>query len=512
MQHESGEEYHDVAREFKALSHIIYRTDTLAPAWEAYVALVSLDRKYKNANSKSSIPRTALHKVARLLSKEQPRTRQIFTRLLSVLTTLKSIGGTIQTWEWNSLIDAGGKGWRKASIKDYRSSLGIFKDTLDISSQTSNKDAATHPNIVTFTILLSLSARTLLPSAIGHAESLLASSGLPLNNITRRALIPFYTKTNQLHILRDIALAAVSESLDIEFINACIWAYAYHGRLRTALMIYARLRRNVSAAEGGLSESSEEDEMDQVFDENSILSIPGFLEKATMPPDAVTYTSLIQALCYHGDLIAALTVFRDMITTVDPSTKQERAAALAQPLCFQPSMGVYRGIFLGFARHAGAPRGTRLRGDENIDQIPLPEFAARLAASQGLEDTPIPPPRTVEFDTPWSLDNLEKLFTRFLQMQWARSGVLDKSGEYPVQIPSDRVVYWIMTAFKKASHHDPLVVSSAWDRLHIRFKDTPLRKRMSHRLRKFEEDLEKQLRKLDHKKKRVNTFASKPVK
>ncbi|KIJ56823.1 hypothetical protein M422DRAFT_218508, partial [Sphaerobolus stellatus SS14] len=436
IEDDSGVEDHDDSKAFNDLARIIFQAYTVPPAWSAYTMLLELDKRRRATGKRSGIPRPALHKLARLLGKQSPRTRGVFTSLLSVLTTLKSIGGTIMIWEWNILMDAAGKGWRKTSLEDYRSALSIFRDMVSTSEEPTtiiprrlqvrknpNRPVKPHirpqvkPNIITFTILLSIAARTRSPGVLRHATSLLESSGLPPNQITRQALVPYYIRTNELHLIREIVVSAISAGMDITMVNAYIWAYACHGKLRVAMEIYDHLRRNISVEDGDLAKP-ERDINQEIVDKNPILSLPGFLEAANMPPDAITYTMLIQVFCYYGDLIGALTIFRDMITTsrVHPP-EQLPPDSVQKTAYFQPTMTVYRAIFLGFARHTGGRRPPRPIG-EDVDQVPLPEFAARLAASRSLENTPIPPPRVISFDTPWSLENLDRLFTRFLEMGW----------------------------------------------------------------------------------------------
>ena len=63
-----------------------------------------------------AVPRACVNEAngkTRLISRVHPRTRLNFIRLLSILSTIRRIGGQLQLWEWNTLIDFAGKGFRK---------------------------------------------------------------------------------------------------------------------------------------------------------------------------------------------------------------------------------------------------------------------------------------------------------------------------------------------------------------------------------------------------------------
>ncbi|KAF8591544.1 hypothetical protein K439DRAFT_1326613 [Ramaria rubella] len=463
--------YRDGRQSRDNLLRIIAQTHIVHDAWEAYNALLSMHnpRPSESGFDDRNIPYEYLHRLARLLSSARPRTRKVYLRLLSVLTTLRTTGGPIFVWEWNALIDCAGKGWRKTRIEDYRAAVDVFKDMIAAGQAAPSlppalmpfvradalpveKVPVAKPDIVTFTTLLNIASKTLSDNAIVHAMSLLAASELPWNSATHLARLHYFIHTNQMHAIRSILLAAVTRGLDIITLNGCLWAYAYKGRLRVVMQVYDLLRRNISAKDRmelcDPSPFSLDTDRSNGQDENPFLTIPGFTTQATMAPDMVTYTMLIQALCYHGDLIGGLTVFRDMVTTVNTTfrpTSSRRGGA--QSAYYKPNCSIYRAIFLGFARHA---------------------HKKSTLATNLITTSLSPSPEDLLLETPWSLENLDKIFERFLELDWEAGTVADEDMAASAR-PSERMIYWIMVAYAKATKRDIRKMYNVWKRLDARF-------------------------------------------
>lgn len=492
------------------LLQIISETQSPSEAWEAYSTLLSMHKSRipssgnlegstsHNGSTELTIPYPYLHRVARLLSATRPRTRTLFLHLLSVLTTLRSTGGPIFLWEWNALMDCAGKGWRKQNVQDYRAAISIFQDMVTSSQAGSSSSEPRHvpfqwkdmlpadslpveqPDIITFTTLLDIASRTSNSQAIQHATSLLAASELPWNNVTHMARLPYFIRTNQLRAVRGILLVSVTRGLDIITLNGCLWAYAHRGRLRVAMQVYRLLRQNIPAEDRVYFDESDHQPLSldpQSYmgtngqDENPILNIPGFIPQATMAPNAVTYTLLIQALCYHGDLINALIVFRDMVSTIDPAMRPLRSNK-PSACYYKPTYAIYRAIFLGFARHANKEPPTLavslMSKQQGIDSMPLKEFAAQLTASDPKPPVSCPSPEELDTETPWTLENLEKIFDRFLEMDWEPGGRNAADVTAPLR-PSGRMIYWIIAAYAKATKGDVRKMSDVWKQLDARF-------------------------------------------
>lgn len=514
------------------LLQILAKTQSVSEAWEAYNTLLTKYKLHVDAShdveefalqtgrDELTIPYPHLHRLARLLSSTRPRTRQVFHRLLSVLTTLRSTGGPIFLWEWNALMDCAGKGWRKTNVEDYRTALGIFQDMMapnriaSSSSKSSpeppewqdllpaDKLFVEEPNIVTFTTLLDIASRTLDDKAIRHALSLLAASGLPWNNVTHMARLPYFIHTQQLHAVHGILSINVTRGLDIITLNGCLWAYAHRGRLRVVMQVYDLLRQNIPKSDRfdfgessyplfSLDPGSYKGNNGQ--DENPILNIPGFIEQATMVPDVVTYTLLIQALCYHGDLMGALTIFRDMVSTVNPSLRPPGSdGGDLRSAYFKPTYAVYRAIFLGFARHADKSPPTLasslISKQKGIDTVPLKEFAARLTAGYPGPAIHCVVPEELVMETPWTLENLEKIFARFMEMDLEQDST--RTDIPAATKPSDRMIYWIMVAYAKTTKKDMRKIYEVWKKLDGRFGYEKLHGNLESRLARIAKELE----------------------
>jgi len=83
-------------------------------------------------------------------------------------------------------------------------------------------------------------------------------------------------------------------------------------------------------------------------------------------------------------------------------------------MLYQPSLAVFRAIFLGFSRHA------------------------------------------TKDDSDWNMDNLSQMFDMFLKLPSDSN-------------PNDNTIYFIMLAFDKASGHDIKILRDVWMSIHRRF-------------------------------------------
>lgn len=481
-------------------------------SWIAYTCLLELQKSYGNDDLPVTpfIPHHYLHFLAGRLAKMQAAGRQHFFRLLSVLTSLRTTNGSIFIWEWNSLIHCSAKSFRKTTVEDYRVAIGILKDMIQSASvleENLRRNAGlsddddlpeeldktiVRPDIVTYTTLLAIASRTGDPSAVQHALSLLRETGLPWIARTHTAMLPYYMHTGQFEAFPRVLVASLPNDLTITLVTRIIWAYAYKGRMRIAMQLYDFLRGNIPSEDKlhfeeppqgsfGLDSKSTFSSDDAVG--NPILSIPGFIDHATMSPNGVTYCMMIQALCYHGDLIGAFIIFRDMLSTVRTNDRPVHVRDF-----YKPRPSIYRSFFLGFARHAGGIRTSLSQSlmlrDYEIDKMPLPEFAARLTATpRGLATAVHQEKLSVE--SPWSLENLEIIFEAFLEMDWEASRAEEENG--PTEYLSDRTIYWIMVSFAKVTNNDWYKLYSVWTRLDKQFGLDQYR--LSKRLREMRDYL-----------------------
>lgn len=428
------------------LLRIIATTQSSDVAWDAYrmSSALAIDPV---EGQKSTIPYAYFHRLARLLASTKPRTRTLFLRLLSVLASLKKAGGTIQGWEWNALIDCAGKGWRKTRPEDYRAALEVYKDMTsqkapeggghdeqDDSEGNVSETGVAKPDVVTYTTLLYIACRTLMPSTVRHAGNLLKLSGIHPNQVTHLTMLRYYTRTHQISGVRSTIMRMREQGfeLSIDGINACMTAFMHNSRMDVVSTIYRVLRHHVvpecSVGEHDIRAAIHYLDVteDIVIAENII-------------PDRVSYTIIIQGLAYHGDLIQALRIFTHMLSSPDiepfaPRVPDENGELL--PVNYPTTLPVFRALFLGFARHAAPPVPKRKEEklSTRLRHLAHPPFS----------------------DSPWTLQNLNYLFMSFLELPMGTR-------------PSERTIYWILVAFAKTSGNNADKLQEVWSQLEAHF-------------------------------------------
>jgi hypothetical protein len=362
-------------------------------------------------------------------------------RLLSVLHAIREAGGEIKLHEWNALIDGVGKGWRMTTIDEYRAALGIYQDmitgrapgksfTRDEEDERELRSPPVNPDIYTHSILISLASRTLHASAFRHATGLLAASGLAPNRITHLSLLRYFTFTKQMSGVRSTLLKMQEQNLELglDGVNACLWSYGQNARVDLVMMVYRLFRHNM-VPELYVGEDDVASVARRLQVEEHIIIPPD------MKPNEVTFTTVIQILAHHGNLLATLAVFMDMVSSQNlemgaPLVLDDTGVLKRTP--YSPTLPTFRAIFLGFARH-----GVCLMKDGTAP----PRFRATNPPGQPA----------------WSLTNLEALFDTFLAL--------------PEHItPSRSTVYWIMVAFEKTSGNNVPLLRRVWKQLEARFK------------------------------------------
>ncbi|KAF8138157.1 hypothetical protein EV363DRAFT_512506 [Boletus edulis] len=412
------------AQKRRTLLWVMLTAKTLDRAWAAYEELLSYQ---------GPIPYHLLHKLARLLASIRPRTRTVHLQLLSVLKSLKRNHGQIRLWEWNMLIDSAGKQWHKTRLEDYENSLDIFNKrgvllAENIASADEMVNAEANPSqqnadIWTYNILLSIASRSNLPLAVRHASSLLLASGLTPNRYTHLCLLRYFATQNDLRSVRSTLRKMTQQGLEVglDGINACLWAFARNGRFDVALRVYRILRNNVEP-KPDLGEHDIEEDFRYIRDTVG-LDIPDGLE-----PDEITYTMMIQALAYHGDLRNALSVFVDMLSTPN---RNGATRTDDSPTCYKPSMAAFRGLFLGFARHGRDPEHRK---------VDTESFAALFQS-----------PRAT-----WNQETLETVLAAFLQLPDSPK-------------PTDSVIYWILVGFDRTSGKDSAKLREVYTKLETKY-------------------------------------------
>ena len=416
------------------LEAVMDTTEKVEEAWEAYQRLCTMPLLVGHSPIRYY---ARLHRLARLLSKVKPRTRILFLRLLSVLSALHKNGGNVHTWEWNLLIDCAGKAWRKTRPEDFKAALDMYRDMLERKPPGSTFSRVSflppekrevpsiQPDIVTYTTLLNIAGRTLQHSVLRHARSMLEMSGIPPNRITYLALIRYHSRKNDLTGVRTILSKMREQGMELgrDGVNACVWAYARAGRIDVASLLYRVVRHNLVPEDEAGAHDVQVAIRQLSYSEG--LEIP-----ATIKPDAVTYYTLIQCYAYHGDFPRTLEVFQEMVTVdgfVERNLPDDDPARTDE----SPSMPAFRALFLGFARHGG-------KNDDLLKRAA--PVTGRLA------------------DRGWTLENLEGMFNVFVKLPHDSR-------------PSERTVFWLLSAFDVLSGRDDSKLHYVWERLTERFGD-----------------------------------------
>ncbi|KAG6833614.1 hypothetical protein H0H87_004241 [Tephrocybe sp. NHM501043] len=411
----------------------LHKSSSVEDVWNAYTSLDEHD---------VPISFSLIHRTVRVVSRHNAKVYVMYTRLLALLRRLRDVGGTIHPHEWNALIHAAGSGMRKTSVRHYETALSIFRDmtkgrapgtTLELDQGVrSNTDVVTvervEPDVFTYTTLIGIAAKIDDPKCMRHARTLMERSGIPPNRFTHLALIPYFSATHQLGAVRSTVLRLERDKMELglDGLNALLWAYHTNKRLEITMMIYRLLRHNLAP---GVDIDEEDTKLLDSFRRQlkleEFIVVPDYLV-----PNQVTYTTMIQFMAYHGHLSTSLTIFAEMLSTSNtelgaPLVRDEDGSL--KPTYYQPTIAVFRALFLGFRRHAR-------KKNELVT------------------------PKTDRSNQPgWTLDNLQQLFDSFMRM--------------PTGIQMNRTIFfWIITAFKAASNDDVELVRDVWKRIEGRFK------------------------------------------
>lgn len=438
----------DPHRETRAKNlHILANTSSAADAWEAYSSLMKLP----SYHGRLLVPWEYLHRLARLISNIKPRRRVNFVRLLSVVSTIHRTGGTLQPWQWNALIDFAGKGYRKLTHLNFKISLDVFTDlvsnrapgasfsTLAQQQDQPESDAAAqwHPDIVTFTTLLDIATSTRDTKTIRYGSSLIEQSGIPSNRITYLVLLRHQARTGRTLGVRSILaqMASLGLELGLDGLNLCVWAYGRNNRLDLSSSIYRVLRANIAP------ESDQEAEAIRERLAEQHVPVP-----RDLVPDHITYTTLIQSYAYNGYLHDCIEVFTEFVSSIIlPHEAQATPEDLAR--LYFPA---YRAIFLGFFRH-----GEDLRAP-GLELFTTGPAYAQTAYNDDRFTVDYSPREDVP--NPWNSQALHAIFHDFLRMPAGAE-------------PADRLLFWILSAFAKASGDDVQVLRSVYEQLESRFGD-----------------------------------------
>ncbi|RPD67085.1 hypothetical protein L226DRAFT_127403 [Lentinus tigrinus ALCF2SS1-7] len=427
----------------------------LEEAWLTYQALLN----ERPPHVQQIIPEKYLHSLAaRLIARtrwrpsEKTRDQTVFHRLLSVLNTLYYSGGQVRLWEWNALIECSGKasGSRDTRSGNFFSALSILRDMEANRPPGSSLSGGRYvpqedhcrvaskpvmPDIVSYTSLLAIAGSTLNEAIMRQADAMLASSGLQPNYVTHLVYLRYHSYRGELSGVRAAFSRIVTGGFKIDMyaINQLLWGFGRNGRLDIASLIYRILRHRL-LVQHNMDPRDDYENAVRELDELEGITIP-----SEMKPDAICYYTLIQCYAYRGHFHRCIEVFTDMMTSPEPVTgplvdidmeDMDILPSNSSPIIPHPVLPIFRSIFLGFARHAQHPHYVQRRG----------------AAIHYGEAHP----------EAWSLAQLRILFDQFIDLP-------------NLTRPSDRTVYWLLSAFAITSGYDRDILRSVWERLSGRY-------------------------------------------
>jgi len=419
-------------------------TQDVEDAWHSYITLIDFITRIPSVYKRlSHIPFPHLHRLTRLLAGNRPKTHRQYLRLLAVLTYLKHCGGAIMQYQYNALLDHSGKGWRKTREEEVQHAkrvarelqIGRLPGLAEEAYDLENEDyPGLNPDIYTYTTLLATAARASSTKELLNIALLMQKAGLPPNRITHLSLLRYFTQKRSLSGVRSTLQKMRYQNLELglDGLNACMWAYGRNGRVDIAWRIYRLLRHNVVPGNDG-----DVKEMDTLLGEEYIFIEPN------IRPNEITFTMLIQMMAYLGHFPGVLDVFHDMLTFLNMEQGAPLVAGFTgefNPGPYQPTVAVYRNIFLGFAKH-GIPKSRARKSDEN-----------------------------------WTLENLMDVFDCFLQLRYGR-------------IVTHANVDLIMKAVSITSEDDLRLMRSVWLSIEEKFGPILLKPTSTNRLMRMKKQL-----------------------
>ncbi|EAU84295.2 hypothetical protein CC1G_01291 [Coprinopsis cinerea okayama7 len=369
----------------------------------------------------SRIPVPILRQLHYNLSKQRPVTKSHFPLMLSALQSLWDAGETFPIDVWNSLINVAGKGFRTGSRHEYVTAASIYRDmisgrrpgasqreflNLRKPEQLEALPGTVQPNLVTFNTLISIAARSLSQPAIAHAVALFQKSGLTPDHITHSSLLVYFTRTNNFTGIRNTLLKMKRQKLSMPIDTLNGILYAYIYNGRAEVAWDAFL----------VLKNNVTPDPNQAFVKRAqrrLASKEGIVIGSDLKPNEVTYVATIQAMAHKGDAFRTFSTLHEHLS-LDPGA-----------FCWNSTAAAFRAVFLGFSKHAHPPSFSTGKG-----AVPIYE---------------------------WNLSNLDLMFKLFLRLP-------------PTRIPTRSTIYWIITAFDKASGGDLPIQRRVWVQLKLRFQ------------------------------------------
>ncbi|GAB1519070.1 hypothetical protein RhiTH_002136 [Rhizoctonia solani] len=443
------EAYTDYQRELLADLEQYITDGNLGAVIKHYDAFVSA-----HPRGAVALPSDTIVRFSALLARTRPRNRDLFRRLLSLLAILRAAGEPLRSWQWNSLADFAGRGFRKTTLEDYRAVVAVIQD------MSKGSHAMFKPDVVTYNTLLAAATRTREHRAVQHALALMQASKVPPDRLSFLTLVPFYGRIGELPQARNTLQAMVKEGWEVgvDGLTAAIWAWGRNGghNLEVAMGIYYALRRNVW--DGGASDQPHPSSV--IPDEaNPVLSIPGLSPPLppSLVPNRITYSVLIQCLCYHGDLVRALQIYRAYMSSPQElnhelSTKRDYLSEE------ETTVVMFRAFFLGFVRHCVGARSLSRSSRSLPPMLPPPSHDLSFFSHLPTRFTPTASsePPVTSTDTEEIIHEVMKgkfpevrLMSR-LPNPWTRGALLAVTDSYIAALgtttPTTSVLWWLLRA------------------------------------------------------------------
>ncbi|KAG8880717.1 hypothetical protein FRB97_000594 [Tulasnella sp. 331] len=364
-----------------------------------------------------AIPTHQLHALFDLLANHTHiTTRATYDRLYDIVQVLRHRGpGSVREWEWNSLIFAAAKGFRKTTTADYQSAVAVLEEwrkeaistsqsgvvVTQLKDRTGKRPRSTAiievlPTMTTFNILISIACHTdnleLVRDA--HLRWRLYRPRVKADRYTYISLIVWYQRTQRIRRIPALVKQMLDAKLDIGIhgVNTIIWAYAKQRQsgdgeqhpdgMATAKEIYDLLLENDRywALVARDPKSPLPNANRSHFLHNPILGMKRVVRQLLhVVPDHRTHVMMIQQYAYQGDLENALRVLQNLLSLFKRQESEttggrgevvveedERSCLLYSCDVLEDSaeaqlMSAFRGLFKAFARHgkSASSGGTR---------------------------------------------------------------------------------------------------------------------------------------------------------
>ncbi|KAG9000316.1 hypothetical protein FRB90_011841 [Tulasnella sp. 427] len=439
------------------------RNRRVATAWYIYEAQKNRVRKDGRRGGRS-VPTGLIHSLFALLAGAHPQTRLHYVRMKELADVLRRRGhGNVREWEWNALINAAGRGFRKTTEADYRAAIEVLDEweadvrlskDLSLSSQdVAAADGSTSigkstPSIQTYNILVSIAARTGSHQLYQDALHRLQRFTGKLDAVSYFTRITHYREKGQLDQIPRFLERMLADGLPlpVDGANAIIWAYASNGHLETAQQIYNTMIPNTSSSPPPSSPSISN--LSSASSTNPILRFPSILKAiSALHPDHRTYIMLVQAYAQAGQLASALDTLQDYLATIsEDKGAQGLSAKLGHVRAGDKQLtAAFRGIFLGFVKYGTA--GTRYSSKRAFVGMSLKEAASallmNLSSSTGQSEMSVPGVDTSHFNT----ETLLSLFRFYIVLTTSHIS----EANHPIPLPPPQFVRTILMAFKNTA-------------------------------------------------------------